>query len=81
MSKLEELKVGDEVVVTVGGIKPCTVGGTKLCTVERVTKMYITAGGIRFNRRQGWATGANNGSIRPATEKDIQKYGDIAAKQ
>lgn len=73
MRKTENLKVGDKVVIT--------VGGTKLCTVERVTKMYITANGIRFNRRYGWATGANDGSIRLATEEDIQKYGNSAAKQ
>ena len=73
MKRLEDLKKGDKVLIRVNEHE-------KLCTVERVTKIYIYANGIRFNRRMGWATGPNDGSIRPATEKDIIRLGDIAAK-
>ena len=71
MSKVEDLKVGDKVLVGVNEHE-------KLCTVERVTKIYIYANRIRFNRRMGWATGSNRGFIRPATEKDIIRLGNSA---
>ena len=74
MNKVEDLNVGDKVLIMVNGHE-------KLCTVERVTKIYIYANGIRFNRKMGWATGPNDGSIRPATEKDIIRLGNGAAKQ
>ena len=74
MKGLEDLKKGDKVLIRVNEHE-------KLCTVERVTKIYIYANGIRFNRKIGWATGSNDGSIRPATEKDIIRLGDIATKQ
>lgn len=74
MKRVKDLKKGDKVFIRVNEHE-------KLCTVERVTKIYIYANGIRFNRRYGWATGANDGSIRLATEEDIQKYGNSAAKQ
>ena len=74
MKRLEDLKKGDKVIIRVNEHE-------KLCTVERVTKIYIYANGIRFNRRMGWATGPNDGSIRPATEKDIIRLGNSAAKQ
>lgn len=73
MSKVENLKVGDKVIISVNEHE-------KLCTVERVTKAYIYANGIRFNRKMGWATGSNDGSIRPATEKDIIRLGNSATK-
>ena len=74
MSKVENLKVGDKVFIRVNE-------NEKLCIVERVTKIYIYANGIRFHRICGWATGSNTGFIRPATEKDIIILGDIATKQ
>jgi hypothetical protein len=47
--KLEELEVGDEVVVCVYSDAPL-----KLIKVEKVTKTQLTtADGIRFNRRDG----------------------------
>ena len=74
MSKVENLKVGDKVFIRVNEHE-------KLCTVERVTKIYIYANGIRFRRMLGWATGSNIGFIRPATETDIIRLGNSAAKQ
>ena len=74
MSKVENSKVGDKVFIRVNEHE-------KLCTVERVTKIYIYANGIRFRRTSGWATGSNMGFIRPATDKDIIRLGNSAAKQ
>ena len=73
MSRVENLNVGDKVLIRVNG-------NEKLCAVERVTKIYIYTNGIRFNRKMGWATGPNDGSIRPATEKDIIRLGNSATK-
>ena len=74
MKGLEDLKKGDKVLIRVNEHE-------KLCTVERVTKIYIYANGIRFRRIIGWATDSNRGFIRPATEKDIIRVGNSAAKQ
>lgn len=74
MNKIEDLNVGDKVLIRVDEHE-------KICTVERVTKIYIYANGIRFNRRMGWATGSNIGFIRPATEKDIIRLGNSAEEQ
>ena len=74
MNKVENLKVGDKVFISVNEHE-------KLCTVERVTKIYIYASGIRFHRINGWATGSNIGFIRPTTDKDIIRLGNSAAKQ
>ena len=74
MSKVENLKVGDKVFIRVNEHE-------KLCTVERVTKIYIYANGIRFRRISGWATGSNIGFIRPVTEKDIIRLDNSVAKQ
>ena len=74
MSKVENLKVGDKVFIMVNEHK-------KLCTVERVTKIYIYANGIRFRRISGWATGQNIGWIRPANETDIKRLGNSAEEQ
>lgn len=74
MKRLEDLKKGDKVLIRVNEHE-------KLCTVERVTKIYIYANGIRFRRISGWATGSNTGFIRPATEKDIIRLGNSAEKQ
>ena len=73
MNKVEDLNVGDKVFIRINE-------NEKLCIVERVTKIYIYANGIRFRRISGWATGSNTGFIRPATEKDIIRLGDIATK-
>ena len=74
MNKVEDLNVGDKVLIMVNGHE-------KLCTVERVTKIYIYANGIRFRRISGWATGSNTGFIRPAADKDIIRLGNSAAEQ
>lgn len=74
MKGLEDLKKGDKVLIRVNEHE-------KLCTVERVTKIYIYANGIRFRRMLGWATGSNIGFIRPATEKDIIRLGNSAKEQ
>ena len=74
MKRVKDLKKGDKVFIRVNEHE-------KLCTVERVTKIYIYANGIRFRRIIGWATGSNIGFIRPATEKDIIRLGNSAEKQ
>ena len=74
MSKVENLEVGDKVFIRVNEHE-------KLCTVERVTKIYIYASGMRFRRISGWATGSNIGYIRPATDKDIIRLGNSTAEQ
>ena len=72
MSKVEDLNVGDKVLIRVDEHE-------KLCTVERVTKIYIYANGIRFRRISGWAAGSNTGFIKLATDKDIIRLGNSAA--
>lgn len=72
MSKVENLKVGDKAFISVNEHE-------KLCTVDRVTKIYIYAEGIRFHRISGLATGQNIGWIRPANETDIKRLGNSAA--
>ena len=74
MSKVENSKVGDKVFIRVNEHE-------KLCTVERVTKIYIYASGMRFRRISGWATGSNTGFISPATDKDIIRLGNSTAEQ
>ena len=72
--RIEDLKKSDKVFIMVNEHK-------KLCTIERVTKIYIYANGIRFHRISGLATGSNIGFIRPATEKDIIRLGNCTVKQ
>ena len=72
--RIEDLKKGDKVFIMVNEHK-------KLCTVERVTKIYIYANGIRFQRISDLPTGSNTGYMRPATEKDIIRLGNCTVKQ
>ena len=74
MKRVKDLKEGDKVFIRVNEHE-------KLCTVERVTKIYIYANGIRFHRLSGLATGSNTGFIRPATEKDIIRHDNCTIKQ
>ena len=74
MKRVKDLKEGDKVFIMVNEHE-------KLCTVERVTKIYIYANGIRFHRISGWATGSNTGFIKPATDKDITRLGNSAEEQ
>lgn len=62
--RIEDLKKGDKVFIIVNEHK-------KLCTVERVTKIYIYANGIRFHRISGLVTGSNIGFIRPVPKKTL----------
>ena len=74
MKRVKDLKEGDKVFIRVNEHE-------KLCTVERVTKIYIYANGIRFHRISGWATGSNTGFIKPATENDIIRLGNSEFKE
>ena len=74
MKRVKDLNEGDKVFIRVNEHE-------KLCTVERVTKIYIYANGIRFRRISGWATGSNTGFIKPATEKDIIRLGNSDFKE
>lgn len=64
MSKLQELKVGDKVVVMLDSNK-------RISTIEKITKLYITVDSIRYNRRYGWATGyCHRSTIRPLHDNE-----------
>lgn len=66
MDDLKNLKVGDEVIVSINKEK-------KICPIERVTQKFIIVNGIRFSRKYGWATGENVGVIIPATKENIKE--------
>ena len=50
MSKLGDIKVGDEVAVSQGGMPR---DSWSRATVEKITATQVTAGGNRYNRRNG----------------------------
>jgi hypothetical protein len=74
MSKFEEIKVGDKVV-----IRPSDdwrVSGPQLLKTAEVTKVtatQITAGGVRFKRRTGWEYGQDRYADRIETVWDNDK--------
>ena len=51
MSELEDLKVGDKVIV--GG----TYINDRISQVEKVTKKRIIVEGLKYNRTYGWVAG------------------------
>ena len=70
MKELEDLKVGDKVIVG-GACSYC-----RISQVEKVTKKYIIVEGNKFSKEFGWIDGCSSYTsdhIRPATEEDIKR--------
>lgn len=70
MKELEDLKVGDKVIV--GGAYIYN----RISQVERVTKKYIVVESVKYSKAFGWVAGCSGYSsnhIRPATEEDIKR--------
>ena len=78
MSELENLKVGDKVIV--GGVYI----HNRISQVERVTKKYIIVEGSKYSRVFGWVVGCSSYSsnhIRPASEEDIRRVEEETDKR
>ena len=78
MSELEDLKVGDKVIV--GG----TYINDRISQVEKVTKKHIIVEGLKYNRTYGWVAGLSSSSsnhIKPATEEDIRRVEEETEKR
>lgn len=78
MKELEDLKVGDKVIV----------GGAfiynRIGQVEKVTKKHIIVGGSKYSKAFGWVVGHSSYSsnyIRPATEDDIKRVEEEVKKR
>lgn len=70
MKELEDLKVGDKVIV----------GGAfiydRIGQVEKVTKKHIIVEGSKYSKAFGWVVGCSSYSanhIRPASEENIRR--------
>ena len=78
MSELENLKVGDKVIV--GGVYI----HNRISQVERVTKKYIVVEGNKFSKEFGWIDGCSSYTsdhIRPASEEDIKRVEEETEKR
>ena len=78
MSKLEDLKVGDKVIV--GGVYI----HNRISQVERVTKKYIVVESVKYSKAFGWVAGCSSYSanhIRPASEEDIRRVEEETEKR
>ena len=78
MDGLENLKVGDKVIV--GG----AYINSRVCTVERVTQRFIFVRGAKYSRTFGWEIGISGYSsnhIRPATDEDIKRVEEETEKR
>ena len=78
MKELEDLKVGDKVIV----------GGAyiydRISQVEKVTKKHIVVEGNKFSKEFGWIDGCSSYTsdhIRPATEEDIRRVEEETEKR
>ena len=78
MKELEDLKVGDKVIV----------GGAfiynRIAQVEKVTKKHIVVEGNKFSKEFGWIDGCSSYTsdhIRPATEEDIRRVKEDEEKR
>ena len=78
MKELEDLKVGDKVIV----------GGTfiynRISQVEKVTKKHIIVEGSKYSKAFGWVVGCSSytsNHIRPATEEDIKRVEEETEKR
>ena len=78
MSELENLKVGDKVIV--GGVYI----HNRISQVERVTKKYIVVESVKYSKAYGWVAGSSSYSanhIRPASEEDIRRVEEETEKR
>ena len=78
MNELENLKVGDKVIV--GGVYI----NRRICTVEKVTKRFILVEGTKYSRTDGWVSGCSgytSNHIRPDTEEDIKRVEEEIEKR
>ena len=78
MSELEDLKVGDKVIV--GGYYT----NIRIRQVEKVTKKHIVVEGNKFSKEFGWIDGCSSYTsdhIRPATEEDIRRVKEDEEKR
>ena len=78
MKGLENLKVGDKVIV----------GGAfiynRIAQVEKVTKKHIIVESTKYSKTFGWIVGCSSYSstyIRPATEDDIKRVEEEVKKR
>lgn len=77
MSELENLKVGDLVIV-VGSF------ASKLSKVMRVTKAQILVDNCHFRKKDGRLIGGGDwhyGRIKPATDEDIKRINERERKE
>ena len=78
MKELENLKVGDKVIVG-GAYSYC-----RIRQVEKVTKKHIVVEGNKFSKEFGWIDGCSSYTsdhIRPATEEDIRRVKEDEEKR
>ena len=78
MNELEDLKVGDKVIVG-GAYSYC-----RIRQVEKVTKKHIVVEGNKFSKEFGWIDGCSSYTsdhIRPATEEDIRRVEEETEKR
>ena len=78
MKGLEDLKVGDKVIVS--GLY-CH---DRVIQVERVTKKYIVVESVKYSKAFGWVAGCSSYSanhIRPASEEDIRRVKEETEKR
>ena len=78
MSELEDLKVGDKVIVG-GAYSYC-----RIRQVEKVTKKHVVVEGNKFSKEFGWIDGCSSYTsdhIRPATEEDIRRVKEDEEKR
>ena len=78
MKGLEDLKVGDKVMVVGAYIH------NRISQVKKVTKKHIIVEGSKYSKAFGYVVGYNNYSsnhIRPATEEDIKRVEEETEKR
>ena len=78
MNKVEDLNVGDKVIV--GGVYI----HDRISQVERVTKKYIIVESVKYSKAFGWVAGCSSYSanhIRPASEEDIRRVEEETEKR
>ena len=77
MKELEDLKVGDKVIVS--GLYRYD----RISQVERVTKKYIFVESVKFSKafgRLSWCR-SSSAHIKPATEKDVRRIEEETEKR
>lgn len=78
MKGLEDLKVGDKVIVVGAYIH------NRISQVEKVTKKHIIVEGSKYSKAFGYVVGCNNYSsnhIRPASEGDVRRIEEESKKR